>query len=150
MTRFRKKETDPDTARALDVERSTVSPDDALQKVRPVFRVASPGRLSSRYLRMMEESVTDEDWREIVEAAVEQAKQGNHRARIWLGTYLLPPPDQKIDGHLVGWSPHEWFQQLQAWDAGLTEEVPEGKMPWDSQKPLEPLEADSDPENGPS
>lgn len=37
-----------------------------------------------------------EDWRKIVQKAVEQASAGDHLARAWLSKYLLPEPAREM------------------------------------------------------
>lgn len=49
---------------------------------------------NEKYLRLTYESVSDNDWREIVDKAVEQAKQGNASARQWLSNYTIGIPRQ--------------------------------------------------------
>ena len=52
-----------------------------------------PGRprraIEREYLAVISEVVTLEDWRAIVARAVEAARQGDERARVWLAKYLL-------------------------------------------------------------
>jgi hypothetical protein len=52
-----------------------------------------PGRprrqVETDYLRALADSVSLEDWQEIVAAAVEAAKRGDARSREWLARYLL-------------------------------------------------------------
>jgi len=59
-----------------------------------------PGRPSrateAKYLKAMISVVTVEDWVEIAERAVADAKGGNWRAREWLSQYLIGKPTQVI------------------------------------------------------
>ena len=60
----------------------------------------SPMKKEERYYRLTIESVTDEDWVEIVIKAVKQAKQGQWRAREWLANYIIGRPVQVIDANV--------------------------------------------------
>lgn len=61
----------------------------------------SPGRpkqkREDRFMKITQSACTLADWRDIVKAAVGQAKKGDAAARRWLGDYLLGPPPQKIE-----------------------------------------------------
>src|SRR5690348_8204282 len=48
-----------------------------------------PRTAERRYLQVLTEEVTDEDWREVVRAALADAKVGDARARLWLSKYVL-------------------------------------------------------------
>ena len=52
-----------------------------------------PGRpardVEREYLATLSEAVTPDRWRKIVQRAISNAEAGNHRAREWLGKYLL-------------------------------------------------------------
>ncbi len=52
-----------------------------------------PGRprrpVEEDYLRVLNEAVTVEDWAQVVRRAVEDAKQGDARARDWLSKHIL-------------------------------------------------------------
>jgi hypothetical protein len=56
-----------------------------------------PGRprrqTEAAYLAVMLDEVTLETWREIVRAAVRDAKNGDHQARNWLARYLVGEPE---------------------------------------------------------
>lgn len=58
-----------------------------------------PGRPSRvtelAYLRVLMEVCTPERFREIVEATITAAKDGDTKAREWVGNYLLGSPDGK-------------------------------------------------------
>ncbi|MBD3299827.1 MAG: hypothetical protein GF347_00565 [Candidatus Moranbacteria bacterium] len=60
----------------------------------------SPGRApiatERKYLASMTSVVSVDDWIEITEQAVEDAKGGNWRARDWLSKYLVGPPAYAI------------------------------------------------------
>ena len=48
-------------------------------------------------MAITQSACTFADWRQIVKAAVGQAKEGNTAARKWLSDYLLGPPPQRIE-----------------------------------------------------
>ena len=72
-----------------------------------------PGRprrsTEENYLQVLSEQVTLKDWTEVVQRALDDAKNGDNRARDWLGTYLMgdkPPamllkPEPTIDAVAV-------------------------------------------------
>jgi len=60
----------------------------------------APMKKEERYYRLTIESVTDEDWVEIVLTAVNQAKRGQWRAREWLANYIIGRPVQVIDANV--------------------------------------------------
>ncbi len=49
----------------------------------------------TRFLEITQQTVTFEDWRQIVEKAKDQAKRGDAVARKWLGDYLQGAPVQR-------------------------------------------------------
>lgn len=49
---------------------------------------------NERFRDLTSKTVSEKDWIEIIEKAVEQAKAGNAGARAWLGNYLLGVPRQ--------------------------------------------------------
>jgi hypothetical protein len=49
---------------------------------------------NEKFLKLTFDTVKDDDWREIIEKAVEQAKQGNPTARQWLSNYTIGIPRQ--------------------------------------------------------
>lgn len=53
-----------------------------------------------RFLEITQETVTFDDWREIIIKTKEQAKRGDPVARKFLAEYLIGPPVQK--GELTG------------------------------------------------
>ena len=55
-----------------------------------------PKRVEQNYLQVSEGVCTFDVWREITMKAVEQAKQGDARARQWLSDYLIGKPLQMI------------------------------------------------------
>ena len=59
-------------------------------------RVTTARRTQADYLRALADEVTIEDWRDIIRTAVEQAVDGDSRAREWLGSYLIGRPIQRI------------------------------------------------------
>ena len=62
---------------------------------------ASPGRAprerEERYYAILMSTCTFEDWKRIIEKAVEQAKRGDAQARKWLADYLVGTAEQKLD-----------------------------------------------------
>lgn len=72
-----------------------------------------PGRMKrtteAAYLGTMMEVVSLDTWKKIVTAAVEAAQAGDHKAREWIGRYLVgepattaPTPLQVVVGDLLG------------------------------------------------
>jgi hypothetical protein len=59
-------------------------------------RPGGPGRppiaRERKYMETISSVCTDEDWREICERAIKDAKDGDHKARDWLSKYLLGDP----------------------------------------------------------
>ncbi len=64
-----------------------------------VGNVGGPGRprrqTEADYLHVMMTTVTMETWKNIVTAAVEAAQAGDHKAREWIGRYLVGEPATK-------------------------------------------------------
>jgi len=61
-----------------------------------------PGRprrpVEREYLRALNEAVSLDDWKEVVQAALTQAKEGDGKAREWLARYLIgDDPPRLID-----------------------------------------------------
>lgn len=56
---------------------------------------AAHRRTESGYMGILLDAVTFDDWRDVVDAALRAAKQGDQSARTWLGQYLLGRPDVK-------------------------------------------------------
>lgn len=52
-------------------------------------------RSEADYMGALLDTVTLDDWREVVTATVQAAKNGDHNARNWLGSYLMGRPDHK-------------------------------------------------------
>jgi hypothetical protein len=50
-----------------------------------------------RFYEITLSAVTFDDWREIVERAVQDAKRGDQAARKWLADYLIGTPEQRVD-----------------------------------------------------
>ena len=59
-------------------------------------RKGGPGRprraIESDYLAKLSEAVLLSAWQEIVAKAVEDAREGDHAARVWLANYLVGKP----------------------------------------------------------
>lgn len=59
---------------------------------------AAKGRRTRReYQTAFDSGCSPQDMEEIVRVAVQQAKQGDHIARAWLGTYALQRPARILD-----------------------------------------------------
>ena len=56
---------------------------------------ATHRRTESGYMGVLLDAVTFDDWRDVVNAALLAAKQGDQSARAWLGQYLLGRPEMK-------------------------------------------------------
>ncbi len=55
-----------------------------------------PRRATEReYLAALRDGCSADDWHEIVQRAVRDAKQGDHSARKWLGAYLVGEPGSR-------------------------------------------------------
>ncbi len=70
------------------------------RKVNGRFALGNPGgpgrppiARERRYAETMATVCTEDDWREICERAVQDAKDGNRHAREWLSKYLLGEPE---------------------------------------------------------
>ena len=50
-----------------------------------------------RYLEVMKSATTEQDWFEITQRAIKDAKRGDAQARKWLSDYLIGLPRQGID-----------------------------------------------------
>jgi hypothetical protein len=66
-----------------------------------------PGRpkkkREERYLQILLNTCTFDDWKAIVKKAAEQARSGDKDARKWLSDYLIGPPVQKHAVAGVDW-----------------------------------------------
>lgn len=56
-----------------------------------------PKQREQEFLNITLSAVSPEDWKEIVQKAVWQAKKGDATARKFLADYLIGPPTQKTD-----------------------------------------------------
>jgi len=59
-------------------------------------RAMEAWQVAEKYLSTMVRIVTVEDWEDIVRVKVEQAKEGDHKAAVWLSSYLIGTPIQRI------------------------------------------------------
>ena len=57
----------------------------------------SPREREERYYQIMMTTVSFENWKRIIEKAVQQAEKGDAQARKWLGDYLVGAAVQKLD-----------------------------------------------------
>ena len=53
-----------------------------------------------KFLRTLVDTVSPEDWADIIVKAVEQAKGGEWRARAWLSNYLLGTPIKRVQAEV--------------------------------------------------
>jgi len=65
-------------------------------------QVANPnGRpkktVEEKYLKRLQSCVSIEDWKEIIQKAISQAKRGDTAARKWLSDYLMGTPTSKLE-----------------------------------------------------
>lgn len=60
------------------------------QKGNPGGPGRPPRATEAAYLDATVQAVPLEKWRKVVSIALQQALRGNHKAREWLGRYLLP------------------------------------------------------------
>jgi len=60
----------------------------------------SPGRPTRRkeekFLLLLSSAVSESDWKDVIYKALEQAKEGDWRARQWLSDYLIGKPVQRV------------------------------------------------------
>lgn len=74
---------------------------DKAGRLLPGHGLKSPGRkprqVEERYFELLKKSVTDKDWSEIIERAMQQAKKGDGMARKFLADYLIGPPPQRFE-----------------------------------------------------
>jgi len=57
----------------------------------------APRGREERYYEILKQSVSIDDWKQIITKAVDQAKRGDAVARKWLADYLIGPPVEPID-----------------------------------------------------
>ena len=87
-----------------------------------------PGRpsraIEAEYLGVLSELVTIEKWRRIVARAADDAEAGDHRARQWLGQYLIA--DQKMthvdvtaETGITVLEVDDWYGNREALDRGI-------------------------------
>jgi len=55
-----------------------------------------PKHYATEYADVMKQGLTLKSWRKIVDRAIEQAIEGDHRARQWLAEYVMGKPIQLI------------------------------------------------------
>lgn len=53
--------------------------------------------IEERYLRALSSRVSAADWKEIIDRAIADAKDGDYKARQWLSDYLIGKPVQSVD-----------------------------------------------------
>jgi hypothetical protein len=62
---------------------------------------AAHRRTESDYMGTLLETVTLDDWRDVVAGALQAAKGGDPAARAWLGQYLVGKPETKAPSALT-------------------------------------------------
>lgn len=62
----------------------------------PAWALNKKERTQATYLRMLSERVTPEDWVQIIDRALHDAKLGDYKARSWLSNYLIGTPIKRI------------------------------------------------------
>lgn len=89
---------------------------------------ATHRRTEGDYMSVLLDTVTLDDWREVVDSALLAAKMGDQSARAWLAQYLVGKPDHKAPTPLT-----VVVQQLNGADP-LVEKL-SSKLIWDAQFP---------------
>ena len=56
-----------------------------------------PRQVEEKYLKKLQTVVKLKDWVEIILKAIEQAKEGDEKARRWISDYMLGKPAQSLD-----------------------------------------------------
>lgn len=64
-------------------------------------KISKSGRISAQksrqYYMVAMRNCSFEEWGEVIRTAVQQAIDGNHQARKWLGDYLMGPPVKQTE-----------------------------------------------------
>lgn len=71
------------------------------QESRYIHGTATHRRTEGDYMGVLLDTVTLEDWRGIVAAAMQAAKDGDPSARAWLAQYLVGKPEHKAPAPLT-------------------------------------------------
>lgn len=72
------------------------------------FKKGNPGggrkarAVEQAYLKIFKDTVSPDDWREIIKRAVKDAKLGDNIARKFIADYLIGAPVQKVDAKISG------------------------------------------------
>lgn len=61
-------------------------------------------------MRVLNETLTATDWKEIIAATIQKAKEGDGRARAWLASYVLGKPKNPVKKLAELESDHEFRQ----------------------------------------
>lgn len=76
------------------------------------FQIGNPGgpgrpkkAVEDKYLKSLFSVLKQDDWKDIVDMAIKQAKRGDHQARKWLSDYALGTPVQRIENTGEGGGP---------------------------------------------
>ena len=67
----------------------------------PVYKKPDHPRTEADYHATLLESVSQEDWGEVVKGAVTAARYGDSVARNWLAQYLMGKPDVRVPTPIV-------------------------------------------------
>lgn len=67
---------------------------------------------AQKYKVIAYQAVTPKDWRDIVDKAIDDAKQGDFRARLWISELLLGKAKQTIDATIASRPAAEISQQI--------------------------------------
>lgn len=65
------------------------------QVARFIHGTATHRRTENDYMGVLLDTVTLDDWRDVVTGAMQAAKEGDSSARAWLAQYLVGKPDHK-------------------------------------------------------
>lgn len=99
----------------MSASRPKTDPKPAAQKLpRSAWKKGQSGNPKGRPRRVVEQEYVDavmvactpHQWRKVIQRAIEDAVQGDHKAREWLAKYIAPVPDRlEVSG--VGGAPIE-------------------------------------------
>ena len=67
----------------------------------PVYKKPDHPRTEADYLATLLESVSQEDWSQVVKHTVVEARYGDANARNWLSQYLMGRPDARVPTPIV-------------------------------------------------
>jgi len=61
-----------------------------------------PMNYAADYMERMRERLTLDEWDAVISKAIEQAKDGDNRARTWLASYVMGQPVQQVIADVSG------------------------------------------------